>query len=329
MIALPLGIVAALASSGETSWMELEPTLVVDARTMSDPMRANAPSGDALGINATLGITVFGRRVVDDDAAPPLQPFLQLAPRFHLEAGGGHATTHFPAYAPSAVDPIAFMTRYTTHDDAGYFDASADGTIARRAYVAAALRLRYDSWGTDNYGGGIVHASSSELLIDASLAAGARWRDLLVFGGWSVTPYRVGADAFAVRFWGGAFAGVRAVVRRRWDLAARVDVLDSGARGEASATFWLRRRFGFTLAVEGGHGAFADSPVTFDRAGGRVAFAWWLAPRLAASLAYAPAWQSATPVAGLGGASAEFRYVAHVITLTLTSRPPLSRQAVR
>jgi hypothetical protein len=37
-------------------------------------------------------------------------------------------------------------------------------------------------------------------------------------------------------------------------------------------------------------------------------------------------WQATTPVAGFGEAVPEFSFVAHVVTLTLTSRPPLSRR---
>ena len=326
MIVALLTVVAALPASGVSSRIEMDLRGGIDAQTMSDT-RVNAqPSGDALGGDITLRISAFHRRVVDDDAAPPLQPFLQRVARFAFEIGGGSTTATFPDYVYAG---SAFPQRYTTVNGAVHARGGADGYLGRYAYLGGFLGVRYASWEPQQPAGfgnitpaaPIPHPNSSEVAIDASLAAGFRWRDLLAYAGWSVTPTRIGSDAFHVQFWGGAFAGVHAVVRRRWALDARVDLLDGGARAEASATLWLRRRFGFTVALEGGHGAFDDSPVTYDRAGGRVGVDWWLSPRIAAALAYAPAWQATTPVAGFGAAEPEFGFVEHVVTLTLTSRP--------
>ena len=330
-----LGVVSALAPTGGGTRLELAAQAALESRNLWDTMAKDPPRGDSFGGGATLGATVFLRRVVDDDAAPSLQPFLQRASSIHAEAGGGSTTTNFPLAVLRSDNPSAYLLRYATVEDRAHAAVSADGFWGRFAYTAARLDLDYARWQDEEVIGGfgnitpiatIPNADSSELAIDASVAGGVRWRDLLVYAGWSVTPYRLGADAFAVRFWGGAFAGARAVVRRRWDLAARVDVLDGGARAEASATLWLRRRFGLSAGVEGGHGAFFDSAKSFDRAGGRVAVAWWLTPRFAATVAYAALWQATTPVAGFGEAVPEFSYVAHVVTLTLTSRPPLSRR---
>jgi hypothetical protein len=173
---------------------------------------------------------------------------------------------------------------------------------------------------------GAVSASrvpSRELGLDLSAAGGWRWRDVLVFVGWGVVAYQPGDDAMQVRFWGGAFAGVDAVVRRFVELQARVEVLDGGAAVDATATVWLARRFGLTAGIGGGHGAFSDSPVEYDRAGAQLAVAAWLSHRLAGSLGYALTWQRGTPVTALGIARDDFAFLAHVLTLTVTSRPPL------
>ena len=175
----------------------------------------------------------------------------------------------------------------------------------------------------------MFRTNSNELLVNASLSAGLRWRELLFTAGWGVTPYRLGSDAIQVRFWGGAFVGVRAVVSRFIELAARIEVLDGGAVVDGVATVWLRRRFGVSAGVTGGHGAFVDSAVVFDRVGGHVGLTAWLSARMAATLSYAPAWQSATPVDGFGTAVTEFSVVAHLVTLTVTSRPPPFRGTPR
>src|SRR5262249_37710762 len=75
----------------------------------------------------------------------------------------------------------------------------------------------------------------SELTLNPSLAAGVRWRDLLVSAGWNVTAFRLRDRDLSVRFWGGAFVSLRAVIDRRIDLAVRVEVLDGGAYVTGSA----------------------------------------------------------------------------------------------
>jgi hypothetical protein len=322
VIASLLALSLALPPSGQVTSVEIVAAIQLDVRSLNAAVRSVPRSGEWLGGDGTFGVTVFGRRALDDEAAPPLQPFLQRVPRFHIEGGGGGASIHYP---------IVILALYpnTAQDLAGGHAATwADGYIGRWVYLAASLGINYQSWGRGELNPGMQTLSSvyrlnlSELTVSASAAAGVRWRDLLFSAGWGVAPYRLGADAMQVRFWGGAFVAVRAVVRGFVDLAARVQVIELGAIAEASATAWLRRRLGLTAGLEGGHGAFFDSPVVYDRAGGHVGVAWWFAPRLAASLTYAPAWQRASPVAGLGTAMAEISLVAHLLTFTVTSRPP-------
>src|SRR5262249_3308933 len=133
---------------------------------------------------------------------------------------------------------------------------------------------------------------------------------------------RLGEDALRVRFWGGAFMSVRAVVRRLVALQARLEVLAGGGLGELGATVWLRRRFGLDAGGAGGHGgSFDAASVRSARAGGHAGIAWWLTPRVAAALAYAPVWQRATPVAGFGSPYRDFSFVAHTVSLSVTVRP--------
>jgi hypothetical protein len=89
---------------------------------------------------------------------------------------------------------------------------------------------------------------------------------------------------------------------------------------------WLRRRIGLTAGVHGGHGGFVDYDAIYDTVGGQLGVSWWLSPAFAATLAYAPTWQSPMSFVGFGFFEPSLSSVAHTITLTLTARPTLARR---
>jgi hypothetical protein len=338
VIVAPLAIVLlTLEPSGETTRLQIDASFVLDARTMSStPPPMSPPSGRWIGEAGEVRATVFHRPIVDDDAPPALQPFLQQPSSFSVEAGAGGADIIYPVYAFSSVDPSAFFIRYRSLDRSVNGSASADVRLSRWVRLAAHLGVAYDSWepnvASQTIGGfgnvtpissGTVGGQfdSSELAFDASVSVGLRLRNLLVATGWNVTPVRVGGEALHVRFWANAFVDLRAVFRRRFDLTAHVAALDAGAAGNADFVAWLRRRWGVGFGLEGGHGGFADSSAHYDRAGGHVAISAWVTPRIAITLRYAAAWQSTTPVPGFGFAYDHFSFVQHVVTLSLTARP--------
>jgi hypothetical protein len=342
VIALPLGIVAALAASGESTRLQLDVAFAIDARSLSaTPPPVAPPPGHSVGEDIGVRATIFHRRVVDDDAAPALQPYLQRLWSFSVAAGGSAGDMTYPFYVLNPVAPSALALQYHSTDRAGYGSLSAAGYVGRYLHLGVRFGIRYDRfepalWGSGATIGGFGNITpissgavsvldSSELALDGAASLGVRWRDVLVSAGWAVAPYRIGDAALHVRFWGGAFVDIRAVIRRRIDLAAHVQVLDGGALVDGSATVWLRRRFGLVIGGEGGHGAFADSPTQYDRAGGYVGVAWWLAPRVAVALRYAPAWQSPMPLVGLGFVLPNSSMVQHVVTLQLTGRPRTAR----
>lgn len=330
-----LGLTLALPASSQPTRVELEASAQFDGRTMDTSFaQPNPPTGRWLGGNGRFGISIFHHRVIDDETAPTLQPFLQRVARFRLEGGGGGASIRYPLF----VAPPSNLL-YDAKLGGGRVDTSAEGYIGHWFYLAGRFGVDYERWQRANESlivGGFspttqispaaaARLDSDEVLVSTEVATGVRWRDLLVSAGWGVTAYRIGNDAMRVGFWGGAFVGVRAVVRRFVDLALRIQVRDQGADVDGEATFWLRRRFGLEAGVAGGHGAFVDSSVVYDRAGGRIGLEWWLTPRVAASLSYAPTWQRGTPVAGLGTAVSDFSFVAHLVTLTVKGRPPTLR----
>jgi hypothetical protein len=338
-----LALTLALPAASQPTWVELTAFAQLQAQTLTAPPLASgvpSPGGRSLGGDATLGITVFARPLRDDDAAPSLQAFLQRAPRVRVEGGGGAATIEYPVYILQTQTPNSPLLTYQASLGGGHVRAAADGYVGRWVYLAAELGVGFQRWqqrdtglsvgafnpGTQLNPGPFSRLSDDELTLSVSAAAGFRWRDLQVAAGWGVTPYRLGGEDTQVRFWGGAFVSAEAVVRRFVELHARVEVLDGGAAAEAAATLWLRRRFGLELGADGGHGGLVDSPSTFSRAGGHAGVTWWLTPRWAAALRYAPAWQQTTPVAGLGTAIPSFAFVSHVVSLGFSERPaPLRR----
>ena len=227
-----------------------------------------------------------------------------------------------------ATQPSVKLTDYRGRIGEEYGALAVESYFGRWLYGAASFGVSHRTWQpVVPFTPGTFDAlNDNELLLPASLSLGVRVRELLVTAGWSVTPYHFRDIDFRVRFWGGAFVAGRAVVARRLDLSARVDVIDRGALVSAAATVWLRRRIGVTVGVHGGHGGFADYSALYDTVGGQLGVSCWLSPALNASLAYAPAWQSPMPLTGLGSFAPSLSTVAHTLTLTLTARPLLVRR---
>jgi hypothetical protein len=327
--AITLTLLSTLPPTGQPTRLQLDASGWLDALALqTSPPPLSPPAGDGLDGGGALAITAFARALADDGAAPPLQPFLQRVARFRLEGGGGAATIHWPANTLSASNPGGPFIRYTTNERHGQARAHADGYVGRWLYLAGTVGVAYSAWTPDAESAGtrIAHGVSSALRLESELAAGVRFGDALILAGWRVEPTRVGDASLSVRFWGGAFAGAELVLRRFVALDARVQVIADGALVDGAATVWLRRRFGLTAGAGGGHGGFADSTVTYDRAGGHVGVAWWLSPRLAASLAYALDWQRGRSVSSFGVAESDFSSVAHVVTLGVAFRPALGRR---
>jgi hypothetical protein len=323
---LVVGCVTLAAPQG--AWFELLAKAQLDVSTLSSSAapRVRPPDGSSLGGQGAFGITVFGRRVVDEDSAPALGPFLQRVAAFHVEASGGGASSTFPIRILDPYRPSGQLLLYEMSERRFGAATTADGYVGRWLYLGALVSVEFLRW--DAIAALPPSLRRREIRMRAALAMGARWRDLLLSAGWSVAPYRNDTDSPGdnasthVRFWGGAFVSVRAVVHKFVDLSLRMDVIDAGATVDAAATFWVRRRIGVAVGVEGGHGSFVDSAEVFDRAGGYLSISYWFSRHVAASLAYTPSWQRAMPV-GFGIVDRDISSVAHFVTLSVVSRPPI------
>lgn len=271
MLSVPLfAATLALAPTGNSSRLELDADFeFFSAAIALAPFTADG--GSTLGGDAGAGFTLFGHRIVDDDAPLSLQPYLQYAATLHVGGGGGGY--RFTRDASSTL-PGNDSTN-------GHAEVSASGYLDRTLYGALSARVNYrhDS-----------DADFTSLSIPLSLAGGVRLGDVRLSIGWGVAPTRYNDDVFKVSFWGSAFAEVYAVVHRRLSLEASVSVADGGANVGGGAWLYLLRRFSVGASVHGGHGHNAELGFTADHAGADVGFTAWTGPRFAIALDYAFDW---------------------------------------
>jgi hypothetical protein len=299
-----LVVLAALQPSGDSNLLQLDASLQLDTGSVDSPL-VYSTNGGWLGADVAAAVAVFGRRVRDDEAAPPLQPFLQRAPRYSLEvAGGGVSVRNLVLLVNplmSSPSPQGFFTA----------EASASGYLLRWIYLGGGLALR------DNIGQVFTpqQQTSNELLVTPWLVLGARWEDTLFFAGYGVTPVRAPDGTTLVRFWGNAWVGAHTVFRRFVDVNLRVDVLDGGAVADAGVDVWLRRRFAVGAGMEGGRGAFANSAAVYDRAGGRASLSYWLSARVGFTVAYTVLWLRVDPNVG------NFYSLQHLLAFAVHWRP--------
>jgi hypothetical protein len=285
---------SALAPTNGASWAELDANLQLDAGSTGSGIAYSNSGGGWLGGGVGLDTTVFLRRLTDDEAAPPLQPFLQRSPRLHFDLGGSGLSLR---PAPLINQPGSSLTNGAASVATFSTALSGEGYLGPWFYLSGGVELGYTVWQWPPLVLSSVPTppsqNQSELVVHPWLSLGARWDELLVFVGWGPTAVRFNDYSAEVRFWGNAFFGGHAVVRKFVDLGVRLDVLDQGALVEIWMNVWLYRRLGLGFALQGGHGAFADSSTIFDRAGGEITLSWWVKPRVGLSLAYAPSWRGA------------------------------------
>jgi hypothetical protein len=312
----------ALAPTGTRSRLELDASAFFDGRALSMSFYSGGllpgsqgnslttADGQWLAGGGGLGFTVFSKSLVDDDAAPPLQPFLQRAARFHLGGAAAGASIDYPGQAG-----------ITTKRVDGNVNAWADGYIDRWFYVGASLRAEFVDWNNQIEApvrlppNAVLHGS--EILLPFTLEAGARLGNLRLSAGWGATPFELNGGDFQVRFWGAAYFRALAVVHRWLSLGGGLRVADSGAFVDADASFWFGRRLGVRVGIGGGHGAFVDSPRVFDSAYGSIGLEYWFRSRWSLWLTYAPSWQHLLPT----GYGTQYTSMQHVLTIGLNARP--------
>jgi len=299
MLALPLLVTTlALAPTGGSSRLELGVGGEFDSTSyVLPPALVLSSEGLAVGGQAGGGLTVFGARVVDDDAPPGLQPFLQRAAELHVDAGGG-------GFDLSPPDGSALIPH---HGTVAYADFSAFRYADRFLYGYVGLGVRYRNDELQMF---------KTIALPIDVAVGARLGDARVSLGWTVAPAQANDAVFKVPFWGGAYAHLFGVVRRTLALNAEVGVLDGGAGADGSATIYLARRFSIGAFVRGGHGSPSDAHYSYDHAGGGLSFEAWTSARFAVAVTYSIDWWRYTPL----NTDSENEYT-NLIALSFRLRP--------
>jgi hypothetical protein len=256
------------------------------------------PGGHSTGGEAFAGMTLYLRDVVDDDAPPTLQPFLQRTSFFHLGGGGG---------GYSATNPSGNVPTFGSHF--GDVGLSAGGYAGRWFYGYASLGVSY-SEASEN---GVK--TSSSLSVPVDVAVGVRAGSLLLAAGWTLRPIAVDDSPFRVDFWGGVYVRAYGVVRKKLSLGALVQVLDGGAFVAGDATLYLARRFGIGTYLHGSRST--PGSLGRDNVGTGVSFEAWINSRFALWLAYHFDWNHYAPS---GRSDEEHDYVS-VISLQALIRP--------
>jgi len=85
-LALPMVFVLSLAPTGTSARFQFD---AEGSFTHVSAIDGPVAHGRTVGGGVQLGLTLFGRRVVDDDSPVTLQPFLQRVSSFRLVGGGG------------------------------------------------------------------------------------------------------------------------------------------------------------------------------------------------------------------------------------------------
>jgi hypothetical protein len=312
---MPLALVFALPPSGESSRLQLDFVLTV-APAVDHWDFIGVPNQFGLEAGQKDTLTVFSRRVVDDDdAPPPLQPFLQRVARFSFTASGDSGYDYFG--------------NSSERRDFGGFAvaAHADGYLGRYVYVGGSFgygRSLSTFTNPANNSGycGLEVCSIDEQRLPFQLAAGVRFASTQVWATWGATAYladyAVNAD-WRVRYW--AHVGMRAysVVHRHIELAGGWQLIESGFGIDGAATLWLGRRLGVGLGAFYRNGNPIDARNVYSTSftvGGDISGRWWLSRRWALALDFSPRYGRVAE-----NSIPDPTRVSYDITLGLTFRP--------
>jgi len=320
MLALVLATAFALPPSDDVTHLELR--LDASLGTNSGPYYATPIDGQLTAPSRTTSMTVgaatasanyYPTAVVDDDGPAPLQPFLQRATVLHLEAGGGGGAGEVGR--PDGLD-IAHAAL-----SSGHADAAASAYFMPHIRLMASVGVHDD---ISQYGGG---KQLTTLSVPITASFGVRFFDVLLSVGWRLAPTQFDGGSFDVPFFGNFFFDAYAVFLKHIEVDVNAQVLDNGAQAGGRATWWLDRRLGIGVGINGGK---SDARTVHDEPGisthyvaGAVSLEAWFSRRFGAALSYQPGWSHVTSGIALSGETV----VTHMITLSFLARPHYSQRA--
>jgi hypothetical protein len=300
MLAAPLFLTTlALAPTGASSRFELTVQGEYDNEVIAVPQRGTAGSN---GGDGSVGFTLFfDHPIIDDDAPPGLQPFLQRLSSLHVWGeGGGYQVL------PTTGSPLPAGSGYGG-------DASLSGSVYADRFFFASLGVGVD-YRSDTSGG----ATTPRLEVPLGISAGPRIGDTLLTIGWSLAPTRIGDSGFQIPFWGNVNLQVVSVLGRALSLHGEVDLYDGGAGAVAGLAVFIDRRLGVGGFVRGSYEHVFDTMVNDAHVGAGLEVDVWSGPRLAFELAYTFDWNQYHDADS--GAVTETDYRS-LIDLTMRLRP--------
>jgi hypothetical protein len=216
-------------------------------------------------------ITLYPGELRDDDAPVPLQPFLQRAFQLQLYGGGGASN----------------QDGHTTNTF-GKAGIDASGYPQDHLYLGAALDLTDTSF-PNPYGRSLP--SVDQIVLEPSIAAGLRLRDVLFAARWIVPVAKNGAADFEAPFYGGVRLSIDAVIHQRVRLFAHGQSQYGGGSGGGGITGTFGRRGWGTLEVSGGHYQYWDSMRGIDWGEGAISTGWMLSASVGMTVGYQYGWR--------------------------------------
>jgi hypothetical protein len=304
---LPAVLAIALAGTGSPVRLELaaDGGLTYTDITPTGPAASTIEEEDGLAGQVRLRVNVYpGRPLIDDDAPPALQPFLQRA--FRLQAAGGYFGSDVTVESQD-IEPTHQLA------ETGSFQIGAEGYPIDHLYGAASLLVQSSAFRIvrpAEFGG--AGAISSTLSLSVSASLGARFGDVLVAGTWTVTPSQTDSAPWRVHQPTPGLS-TQIVLHRRWSITAALIVLEGGAQASGGVDFFVNRALDVFASVNGGHSNPAGGAES-DYAGARVGAFLWQSRWFGLGVTYAPQW---TRFPGVN----TITQVAHFVQLTVASRP--------
>lgn len=295
----------AWAESGDapatpTSRLQLSEEQYFEYRTFSPPGVPDQ-TGSSVGGGTNLSATIYFHPLRDDGTPRALQPFLQRASTFWLQARGS-VTDHMSSIADQSSGE-----HLTKQLGAGL---AADVYVRDFLILSASLGVNFHIWSVAQPG----QVSTNEVLVEllpVSIGVGLRTGDTRFDVAYQVAPVTLLPPA-SVLAGSQLSAAVRTVLKQRVEISFRCALLDQGGAATAGFRLFPTRDFGIFGSVSYGHGRLDPSlgfQTVADRLSGRLGVSYWAARTLGVLLSYLPTWDSD------GGSM-----MTHVVALTLDSR---------
>jgi hypothetical protein len=301
LFALPLAFVLSLAPTGSTSRFELDLDGNFLVRAWTGPS-AGRQVGPTLGGGAGPGLSIFGKRVVDDEGPVSLQPFLQRVSIYRL-AVGGHGSAS-----------LATNGDVDSSDYGGGVTASAKIYLHRNFFLDAGFGALQS---TRTYSG-VVSATRSSMSLPTSIGFGVRFYDAEVAVTYRIDPAQTfapdGTKRFEVPFWGEVDLSGFVVIRRRVSLSVGVTTEEGGASARFGLGGYFGRRLSIGGSLYGGRGELHDYGSSYPHqwVGGNVGMFFWTQRLVGFGISYSPTWYSYNP--------SDPSSLNHLLSFTVSSR---------